>query len=55
MPSATASVGSNASMAPLIDLETTDGTYGWVMWLTLIFCAACLAATGYFLLPVLVR
>jgi serine/threonine protein kinase len=55
VPSATASVGSNASMAPLIDLETTEGTYGWVMWLTLIFCAACLAATGYFLLPVLVR
>jgi hypothetical protein len=48
-------VSSDVTLAPLIDLEPTGGTYGWLMWVTLLFCAACLAATGYFLLPVLIR
>jgi serine/threonine protein kinase len=46
---------SGLRLAPHIDLETTRGHYGSIMWMTLLFCAACLAATGYFLLPVLFR
>jgi serine/threonine protein kinase len=55
VPSAVPSVARNAGMAPLIDMGTPGAAYGWVVWMTLIFCAGCLAATGYFLLPVLVR
>jgi serine/threonine protein kinase len=40
-------------LAPHIDLQTHSAAPFWLKCLTLVFCAACLAATGYFLLPLL--
>jgi hypothetical protein len=42
-------------LAPRIDLEPASTVSGWGLWLTFVFCGICLAAAGYFLLPMLMR
>jgi serine/threonine protein kinase len=55
LPSVHPALSADVTLPPLIDLEPNGGTYGWMMWLILLVAAAGLAATGYFLLPVLIR
>jgi serine/threonine protein kinase len=46
---------SKGPVAPRIGLEPTDTVPGWVMWLTLLFCAAALAIAIYLLSPMLLK
>jgi len=45
----------NLRVGPHIPLATAPKVPEWLMWATLLFCALCLAATGYFVLPFFTR